>query len=127
MFNMIRFDLTKGAPVTSINFFGGMRIRYHFMLLSPQGNGEILKEWRGNNWDKEKDEFPMGFTGDDLKFAPLSWQFDIFPTPHIPGEKYQINFSINQDGKTIFSKEYEESGIASPQIITDDAVFVPNV
>jgi hypothetical protein len=124
---MIKFDPKKKEQTISIGFFGGIRIRYHVMLLSPKGNGEILKEWRGNNWDKEKDEFPIKFTGNNLKFAPLSWQFDIFPNPNIPGEKYRITLNITQEAKTIFLKEYEEQGVSNPKIITEDAVFVPNV
>ena len=127
MYNIIKFDLKMDAPKISIKFYGGPRIRYHFMLLSPEGNGEILKEWRGNNWDKEADEFSTEFKGDDLKFAPLSWQFDIFPNPNIPGEKYRINLDIKQGEKPIFLKEYENSGVSKPEIITEDAVFVPNV
>ncbi len=125
MFPMIKFDLKKGEPKLSISFFGGMRVRYHVMLLDPKGSGGILKEWRGNNWDKVKDDFALSFSGKSLKFAPLSWQFDIFPNPNIPGERYRIIPIITQSGKQIFSREYD-NGITQPEIITDDAVFVPN-
>lgn len=126
MYNIIKVDLNdlEKKPVILLEFFGGLRIRYHFMLLSPQGNGEILQEWRGNNWDKVKDEFSIEF-GERLEFAPLSWQFDIFPNPSVPVEKYRILFNILQNGSAVFTREYENT-LSKPEIISDDAVFIPS-
>jgi hypothetical protein len=126
MDHIIKYDLNKKAAFVSIQLLGGLRIRYHFLLLKPSGGGEMLKEWKGKNFDREKDEFSIAFKDDKLKFAPLSWQFDIFPNPNIPGEMYKIKFDITQEGNSIFTREYGPSEISSPRILTEDAVFVPN-
>ena len=124
MFNIIRYDVNGQAPQVTINTKGGMRIRYHVVLLRPGGDGEIVKEWRGNNWDTKEDRFDMPIKGEQLKFAPLSWQFDVFPNPGVSGERFRINFDISQDGQIIFSKEYEKADVSTPEILTEDGVFV---
>ena len=123
-FHIIKLDPKRKTPTISLGFFGGMRVRYHVMLISPEGAGEILQEWRGNNWDKVKDDLDIRGSSADLIFAPLSWQFDIFPNPGIPGEKYRITLDVVQEAENIFAREYEGS-ISEPDILTEDAVFVP--
>jgi hypothetical protein len=123
-FHIIKIDPKRKAPVIALGFFGGMRVRYHVMLISPEGGGHILQEWRGNNWDKEKDDLHIEVPSADLLFAPLSWQFDIFPNPGIPGERYRITLDVVQEAESIFLREYENA-ISVPEILTEDAVFVP--
>ena len=125
MTNVIKYNPKKNAPDIAIEFKGGMRVRYHLILLSPKGNGEILGEWRGNNIDSIEDKFSVGSTGNELKFASISWQFDVFPTPNVPGEKYWVKMTIKQGADLIFEKEYENSNIERPEIITEDGIFVP--
>jgi hypothetical protein len=123
-FHIIKIDPKRKAPVIALGFFGGMRVRYHVMLISPEGGGHILQEWRGNNWDKEKDDLHIEVPSAELLFAPLSWQFDIFPNPGIPGERYRITLDVVQESESIFLREYENA-ISVPEILTEDAVFVP--
>lgn len=124
-FHIIKTDPQGKTPAISLGFFGGVRVRYHVMLISQKGGGELLQEWRGNNWDKEKDDLRIKGKAAGLIFAPLSWKFEVFPNPGIPGEKYRITMNVTQDGAGIFTREYE-SGISEPDILVEDAVFVPS-
>ena len=129
MSHIIRYQASGQAPQVTIDARGGVRIRYHVALLSPNGNGEIVKEWRGSNWDNKEDRFSMPISGatarGELAFAPLYWRFDVLPNPGMSGEKLKISFHISQDAVEIFSKEYEKTGVAAPEFIDEEGIFTP--